>query len=155
MNRLIQTQKDLLEETTNLRKDVLEAVTDKDLAFTLGGTTRTLGELLTEEGTFQLIYINAFKTFKHDWAIKAPQQISTVEGFKAWFTDLDNQLIQALEKLSDEDLAKPIDRGGWSLPLETNFHVYREAVLIFAAKASIYLRAMDKALSKQLQQWIG
>jgi hypothetical protein len=156
MNRLIEQQKGLLEETTNLRTEVLEAMTDKDLGFSVGGKSLTLQDLLLEQASTQLMYVHAFKTFKHDWSVKAtPPKTLTVVAFKDWFMDLDKHLVGTLEQLSDEDLTKPIDRGGWNLPVETNFHVYREAVLIFAAKASIYLRAMGKELPTQLGAWIG
>jgi hypothetical protein len=155
LNRFMEQQRGLLEETTNLRTEVLNSLTDKDLEFSVGGSSLTLKDLLLQQGSYQLSYINAFKTFKHDWTTKASANFSTVAEFKNWFMDLDNQLVDTLEQLSDEDLTKSIDRGGWNLPVETNFHVYREAVLIFAAKASIYLRAMNKTLPKQLEQWIG
>jgi hypothetical protein len=155
MNRLLRQHKDLLEETTNLRTEVLEAIGDRDLGFTPGGANPTLAELFKQQGRVQMSYITAFQTFKHEWEVRPARGLDTVSELKSWFADLDAQLISALEHLSDADLAKPIDRGGWSVPVETYFHIYREAVLIFAAKAGVYLRAMNKALPRQLEQWSG
>jgi hypothetical protein len=54
---------------------------------------------------------------------------------------------------SDDDLHnKEIDRGhGFEPSAFIQFHIYREAVLMFYAKASIYLKALQKTVS---DEWI-
>lgn len=44
---------------------------------------------------------------------------------------------------------------GWSLFAEVNHHVFREAALIFMAKASVCLRVRNKPLPPQVAAWIG
>ncbi len=39
--------------------------------------------------------------------------------------------------------------------VETSFHTYRESVLIFAAKASVYLRALDREVPKLMKSFVG
>jgi hypothetical protein len=41
------------------------------------------------------------------------------------------------------------------MPFGAHFHTYREAILIFCAKADVYLRAMGKHRGKQWEDWIG
>lgn len=156
MNPFVEKQKGILEETISLRTEILNMVDDSNLGFSLGGKSLMLRDLLLEQANFQQSYINAFKTFKQDWSVKAtPPQTLTVDALKNLFTDLDKQLFVTLDQLSEEDIAKPIDRGGWDLSVEGTLIAYHEAVLIFTAKASIYLRAMDKNLTGQLETWIG
>jgi hypothetical protein len=45
--------------------------------------------------------------------------------------------------------------GHFSPSIREQLDVYREALLIFYGKASVYLRALDKTLSPQWQTWIG
>ncbi|MGL4612045.1 MAG: hypothetical protein ACRCYY_20610 [Trueperaceae bacterium] len=156
MNRFIEKQKGVLEETISLRTEILNAVKDADLHFSPGGKSLTLQDLLLEQASIQSSYIHAFKTFKQDWSIKAtlPDPI-TLDAFECLFTKLDKQLFETLEQLSENDLTKSVDRGGWNLSIEGTLIAYHEAVLIFSAKASIYLKATNKTLSGQLGAWIG
>ncbi|TMD44669.1 MAG: hypothetical protein E6I93_17955 [Chloroflexi bacterium] len=57
--------------------------------------------------------------------------------------------------LSDEDLKKTVDRGGYAMPVDMQLDVYLQALLIFFGKATIYLKAMNKALPQQVQDYIG
>jgi hypothetical protein len=155
MNRIIQGKENLIDLTHNLRTEVLEAISDKDLGFTPGGSNLTFGDLLLQQGGFEIAYTNSFRTFTLSFDAKTSQTITDSAAFKTWFRKLDADLIDTLEQLSDEDLAKPINRGSWSLSAEITFYTYRESVIIFAAKASIYLRALDIALPKQLEDWIA
>ena len=156
MNDFIETQKSVLEETISLRTEILNAVDDGNLDFSLGGKSLAFRDLLLEQANIQASYIKAFKTFKQDWSVKAtaPHPI-TVDALKHLFADLDKQLFTTLEQLSKDDIAKPVNRGGWELSIEGTLIAYHEAVLIFTAKASVYLRAMGKNLTGQLEAWIG
>lgn len=154
MNQLMQTQQALLQETLALREQVLQSISDADLAFSLPGNP-TLGQLIAEFGTVEAAYTRSFRDFSLRFEGGIPQGLQTVEALKNWFKTLDAELMEALNALSDQDLARDVDRGGWSLPVEANFHVFREGVLIFAAKAVVYLRALAKPLPGQLADWIG
>ncbi len=63
--------------------------------------------------------------------------------------------------LSEDDIAnRRIVRGDFDVddfaPLpKVQLDVYREALLIFYGKVSVYLRAMGKTLPRQWQEWIG
>ncbi len=156
MNHLIEQQKGLLEETISLRTEILNAIDNSHLDFGLGGKSLTLQDLLLEQASIQTSYINTFKTFKQDWTIKATSsELITVDALKHLFADLDRQLFTTLERLSEEAIAKLIARGGWDLSVEGTLIAYHEAVLIFTAKASIYLRAIGQELTGKLEQWIG
>jgi hypothetical protein len=67
----------------------------------------------------------------------------------------------AVEGLSEDEIAnRKIIRSDFDvayfapLPKE-QLDVYREALLIFYGKASVYLRAIGKSLPPQWQEWIG
>ncbi|MBZ0287994.1 MAG: hypothetical protein K8I30_10295 [Anaerolineae bacterium] len=146
----------LLHETTKLRTDIMNAMTDADLAYKLPNNP-TLGELCRVMGDVERSYIDSFKTLKQVWDVRntEPGLEGSVERLKAWYEALDEEFVTVLKAIPDADLqTKMIDRG-WPIPLGGQFHVYREALLIFAARCSVYLRAMGKPLSQQVQDWIG
>ena len=61
----------------------------------------------------------------------------------------------AFSALSEEEVqTRRIDRG-FPAPVRTQLHIYREALLIFYAKAVVYLHALNKPLPKQMVEWIG
>jgi hypothetical protein len=58
-----------------------------------------------------------------------------------------------LAAFSDEDLSKTIDPRGFTVELQLD--VYLQAQLIFLGKASVYFKAMNRALSQLFQDYIG
>ena len=50
---------------------------------------------------------------------------------------------------------RTIDRGGFSMPVELQLDVYLQALLIFLGKATVYFKAMNKALPQNFQEYIG
>lgn len=154
----LQQQLPVLKQTMALRDQLLAVLSDADLAFTPGGDALTLGELCKEMGEVQYAYTESFQTFTQDWSYRndTPGLAASVAQLTAWFAELDAEYMKVLEGLSDADWEKSIERGGgFSPPAGVQFHVYREALLIFAGKASIYLRALGKPLPEQWVYWIG
>jgi hypothetical protein len=41
------------------------------------------------------------------------------------------------------------------MPIPMQVDTYLQALMIFFGKAMVYLRAMDKAIPGELQEWIG
>jgi hypothetical protein len=159
MNSIMKEQGQILEQTQALRNQMMEILTDEDLGYSPGGGNPTLGGLCREMGEVEHAYIESFKTFQQDFSYRneEPRLESSVERLASWFQALDSELKEALEALSEEDIAnRLIDRGGgFVLPPLIQFHIYREALLIFYGKASVYLKALDKTLSEQWQAWIA
>src|SRR5262245_26800651 len=94
----------LLHETTALRTNMMESLTDADLAFTFPGS-RTLGELCVYMGNLERAYINSFKTFKHDWNVPNAEAglAGSVERLKAWYKAMDAEFDAVLRAIPDED----------------------------------------------------
>ncbi|MDV7395315.1 hypothetical protein RZS08_28265, partial [Arthrospira platensis SPKY1] len=86
-----------------------------------------------------------------------PEFETSVAEIKAWFSRLDAELKETVAGLSEEVIQnKLVDRGGnFKLPPRIQLEVYREALLIFYGKASVYLKAMGKPRPKQWQAWIA
>jgi uncharacterized damage-inducible protein DinB len=143
----------------SLRQQLMEIITDDDLAFQPGGENPTLGALCREMGEVQQAYIDSFKTFTQDFAYRNqdPGLDSNVERLTDWFNALDRELKETIAGLSEDDLQqRQIDRGhGFTLPPRIQLHIYQEALLIFYGKVSVYLKAMEKALPKQWAEWIA
>lgn len=158
MNSLVE-QELPLRESQHLRYYLLDLLTDDDLAYKLPGDNPTLGALCREIGELEHMYIQSFKTFKHDWSYQHPDpEVATrTERLRAWYRALDDEFDAILGAFSEDDLHnKLIDRArGFQPSLFVQFHIYREAVLMFYAKASVYLKALQKSVNEEWQLGIG
>lgn len=158
MNSLIESEFPL-HETQRLRYDLLQTLTDSDLAYKLPGDNPTLGALCREIGEVEYSYIQSFKTFKHDWSYRAadPELATSVARLQAWYTSLDTEFETVVRGFSEDDLRrKQIDRGhGFTPSLYVQFQIYHEALLMFYAKASVYLKALQKSVNDEWQAGIG
>lgn len=147
---------ELLHETTALRTAMMDTLTDADLAFKFPNNP-TLGELCVYMGDVERAYIDSFRNFKQVWDKRntEPGLSGSVEKLKAWYKAMDEEFDTVLNAIPDADFqTKMIDRG-WPVPLGMQFHIYREAVLIWCGKCDVYLKAMGKPLGKQWRGWIG
>ena len=157
MNSIIENYYPTFEQYGAVRNQLLELLTDEDLAFKVEGNP-TLGELCREIGQIQYSYLHSFKTFELSFDNKSEdgEGINSVAKFKAWYAEMDTDLKATIEVMSQDDVDnKSIDRGGWELPVKVNLTIYTEALLIFYGKVWVYLNAMGKELPKQWVEWIG
>ena len=146
-----------------LRNQLMDLLADEDLAFRPGGATLALGELCREIGDIEHSYVEAFRTFRQsfDWHNPGREIERSVAALKAWYADLDRDLLAALVGLSEDDIAgRRIRRGDFDVddfsPLAAQeLDIYREALLIFYGKVSIYLRATGTELPRHWLEWIG
>ena len=157
MTAFIQEQREVLRATQELRSQLMAVLSDDDLAFRPHDACLTLGELCREIGEVQRGYIDSFRTFRQDFSYRHDPQVSdSVGSLAAGYARMDDELQQALEALSEEDLGRSVDRGhGFTPPVTVQFHIYREALLIFYAKAHVYLKALGKRVPGPWQWWIG
>lgn len=141
-----------------LRGQLMDLLADGDLQFSAGGENPPLGALCVEIGEVEQAYIESFKTFHIDFSYRNPTPglAESVSQLEAWYSALDADLESAVAGLSEEDIkTRQIDRGGWSLPPSIQLEVYKEALLIFYGKVSVYLKAMGKSRPQQWQEWIA
>jgi len=151
------------DEYQGLRSDLMATLSDDDLTVTLGGATPSLGVLCRQIGDIEHAYVESFRTFTTDFGYTNPDPAleASVEALVNWYADLDRRLIDAVASLSEADIAgRRIVRGDFSedvfSPLAAvQLDIYREALLIFCGKVSIYLRAMDRPLPGHWDDWIG
>jgi hypothetical protein len=159
MNSIIKDVYPLFEEYQSLRDQLIDQLSDEDLAFRPTGGNETLGALCKEMGEVEYAYIQSFKTFRCDFQYRNvdPAIEGSVEKLRDWFGRLDRELKTAIEGLSEKDIQnKLVDRGpNFKIPPRVQLEIYKEALLIFYGKVSVYLKAMDKPLSEQWQSWIG
>ena len=146
-----------IDGTHAMRSQLLDILSDADLAFNPGGQNMTLGALCREMGEIEHSYVQSLKTFQQDWSYHNGEADleSSVARLKAWFQTLDDELKATVSAFSDEDLKKTVDRGGYMMPVELQLDVYLQALLIFFGKATVYLKAMNKPLPQQIQEYIG
>lgn len=159
MNRIMKEHWGLFEYYQALRGQLMNILQDEELSFRLGGQTETLGDLCFEIGEVQHSYVQSFQTFTQnfDYRHHAPGLSTSVSGLKDWYAELDEQLKTTIERFSDDDLQrKTIDRGqGFKVTIRVQLEIYKEALLIFYGKCSVYLKAMEKDRPEQWQEWIG
>jgi hypothetical protein len=143
----------------SVRYDLLQVLTDSDLAYKLPGDNPTFGELCRDFGEVEYSYIQSFKTFTLDWSYRAaePELATSVARLQAWYRALDDEFETVVRGFSEEDLhRKQIDRGNGFTPSPfVQFQIYREALLMFYAKASVYLKALQKYVNDEWQAGIG
>jgi hypothetical protein len=78
----------------------------------------------------------------------------------SWYAELDHDLLAAIDALTEEDIAnRRIRRSDFDVddftPLPAQeLDIYREALLIFYGKVSIYLRLMGRTLPPHWVAWI-
>lgn len=148
---------DVLHETTHIRHELMDILTDADLAYRLPGDNPSLGALCREMGQVEQAYIDGFRTLKHSFAYASVDAslATSVAALKAWYATLDAELEAVLQSYADRDIQSLVIDRGWSVPFGAQFHIYREALLIFYAKAVCYLHALGKPLPQQMSSWIG
>lgn len=158
MNTIIQHQYPVFELYQGLRAELLETFSDADLALTPGGANPTLGELCIAIGETEQSYIESFKSFTQDFSeIRPhPESAHTVAGLQAWYARLDAELRQVVEGLTEEEVQNHlIDRGpDFKVPPHIQLEIYKEALLIFYGKVSVYLKAAGKPLPERFAIWI-
>jgi hypothetical protein len=157
MNSVLEQHGDNLRELHQLQTDLVNRLTDADLQLALPGDNPTLGEALADLGEWQNRYIQSFKTFRQDYALHAapPDAATSVAVLKSWFAGLQAELVAAVSALSEADLQKPVDRGGFAPPAGVQFHIYREMLLIGYGRLDVYVKALGKTVSDQWRMWIG
>ena len=159
MNSIMQEYYPTFQMYQALRNQLVDMLADEELRYTPGGSNPTLGALCREIGETEDAYIKSFKTFTMDFSYRNPTPglEESVAQLAVWFADLDRELQAAIAELSEEDIRnRVVDRGGdFKLPPLIQLEVYKEALLIFYGKASVYLKAMGKPLPQQWQDWIG
>lgn len=155
-NRMMNEMWPWIEAAHGMRSQMLDILNDADLAFHPGGQNMTLGALCRQMGETEHSYIQSLKTLKQEWSYRNTEEdlVSSVARLKAWFQTLDDEMQAAIAALSDEDMKKPVDRGGFAATVEFQIDVYLQAVLIFLGKATIYLKAMNKPLPQSFQDYI-
>ena len=158
MNSIVEEQFKLLDETLALREQLFDMLSDSDLGYFPGGGNPTLGLLLRSMGVMQASYTNSFKTFRLTASQQdtLPSVEASVNRLRGWFATLDADLRDTLEDLSEDDIqSRTIDRDGWQVPVTVQLHMFREGLLIFYGKASVYLKALGKTYTKQWKDWIA
>jgi hypothetical protein len=155
MNRAMQEKWPWIGAAHSLRSQLLDLLSDSDLAFIPGGENIPLGALLRESGDVEYSYLQSLKTFKQDWSHhnREAGMESDLMKIKAWYQELDEEMGATLAAFSDEDLSRTIDPRGFTVDLQLD--VYLQALLIFAGKASVYFKAMNRALPQSFQEYIG
>ena len=157
MNSIITDYYPVLEMYQAPRAQLMELLNDADLAFRPSDQNETLGELCLDIGQTQHAYIESFRTFKLDFEAKGATPELTVVSLRSWYNELDSELRQVVTSLSEADIReRKIYRGeNFELPPNIQLDVYKEALLIFYGKVSVYLKGMGLPLPKQWQEWIG
>ncbi len=158
MNSIITHYYPILETYQELREQLMTTLEDEDFDYRPTARNPTLGELCREIGEVEQAYIESFKAFRLDFTYRneQPELESSVALLSAWYAALDRELQTAIESLSEDDVKnRRIDRGHFSLPPQIQLDVYKEALLLFYGKVSVYLRAMGKTPPQRWQDFIG
>lgn len=158
MNSIINDYYPTFQMYQAMRDQLMALLSDEDLSYSLVGDNPSLGSLCRAMGEVEHAYIQSFKSFRQDFSYRndEPGLQGNVARLTAWYQEMDEALQETIAALSEDDIAsRTIDRGDFVLPLQIQLEVYKEALLIFYGKVSVYLRGMGKELPEQWQAWIG
>jgi hypothetical protein len=153
----MQEQFQLIRMYMELRDQLMAGLTDDALGFRPGSGNPTLGELCLQIGEVEFSYIESLRSFECDFAYRHPDVsiAKSVAGLQSWYAELDSSLEAVVDSLSLHDLERRIDRGGgFEVTPSIQLHVYKEALLIFYGRVSVYLKAMGVELGGRWQSWI-
>ena len=156
MNRMVNEKWSWIEAAHGMRSQLLDILSDPDLAFHPGGQNMTLGALCRQMGETEHSYIQSLKTRKQEWSYRNTEAdvMSSVARLKVWFQTLDDEMKATVAAFTDEDVKQTVDRGGDDVTVAFQLDVYVQAVLIFLGKATIYLKAMNKPLPQSFEEYI-
>lgn len=146
-----------------LRDQLMEGLDDADLDVRLGGETETIGALCREIGEIEHAYVESLLTFRQDFGYRNrdPGLEHSVDALRTWYAALDRDLLAAIEALSEDDIEhrhivrSDFDETFFSPLAKQQLDTYREALLIFYGKLSVYLKAMGRSRSESWRSWIG
>ncbi len=159
MNTIMESHYPIFRLYQSLRDQMMDLLDDEDLEFRLAGSNPTLGTLCREIGEVQRCYIESFRTFEMDLTFKVdkPELEQSVEKLAKWYAELDEELEEAISALKQNELdSRKIDRGGdFIISPQIQLEIYKEALLIFYGKTSVYLKALGKEMPDQWQHWIA
>jgi uncharacterized damage-inducible protein DinB len=157
MNSIMEDYYNVFEMYQELREQLMAILTDDDLAFRPFPNTLTLGQLCHEIAQTERSYIDSFKTFQQSWDHESDPlvQPESVAALKEWYQELDRELKAAVSALTNEQINSAIIKRGFDVRPLIQLEIYKEALLIFYGKASIYLRALGKPLPERWPAWIG
>ena len=157
MNSIVTDYYPVFEMYQAPRAQLMLLLKDQDLAFQPSSQNETLGELCLDIGQTQHAYIESFKTFKMSFEPKANGPELTVDNLRGWYNELDAELRRVVTGLSEADIqSRKVYRGdNFELLPNIQLDVYKEALLIFYGKVSVYLKGLGIPLPEQWQEWIG
>jgi hypothetical protein len=156
MNSVMEQKWSWVEGSNQLRDELMNSLSDADLAFSPGGQNISLGALCREMGEVQHSYVQSFRTFSQDFDYRntEPGLDGSVARLRAWYQALDADMMAVLSTMSEDDTQKMIDRGDFQVPVSLQVDIYLQALLIFFGKVSVFLKAMNRPLPKQMAEWI-
>src|SRR5437764_8454122 len=111
MKRFMQEKWPWLEEVRGMRLQLLDILSNADLAFSPGGQNMPLGALLLKMGDLEHSYIQSLKTGVRDLSYHNTEAglESDITRLKAWFQALDDEMLDTISAFSNEDLNSLVD----------------------------------------------
>jgi hypothetical protein len=150
-------------EYQQLRDELMAGLSDADLEVRLGGETETIGALCREIGEIEHAYVESLRTFRQDFGYRNPDLRlgRSVDALRTWYAALDRDLAATIEALSEDDVEhrhivrSDFDESFFSPLVKQQLDTYREALLIFYGKISVYLKALGRPRPETWRSWIG
>lgn len=143
-----------LEEWQSIRQltiDLLCAIPENDLNFSVGKNMGSLGKQFRHIGDVQLCYSDAIKTgeisfdnYKKDYSIE-----NSILKLKTYLLDTDKEMLC----LIDKNQLKTIDWFGDCLPLEEHINSLIQHEILHQGELIVYIRALGINFPKSWELW--
>jgi hypothetical protein len=158
MDPRVQAKWAWVDDVHGMRTQLLDVLNDSELSFTPGGENPTLGAIFQEMANVETSYAESLITFTQRWTPQDSDAAHTisVEQLKARFTQLDQEMLEALATFSDNELtSKTVTRSdGGEVTVDFQIDIYGHALLIFLGKVVVYFKTMTKPRPEKIAVWL-
>lgn len=136
-----------------MRDALIAPLDESDMSFSPGGTNLVWSGLLSEAVAIQSDYLASFETLAMSWSSRGAEL--QIDQVRLRLAAQDASMAECLARFGAADMAEVVARPDLSRTRTEQVEAYAQFVLIFLARASVYVRAQGRQLPPSVAQYVG